>query len=437
MSQSRREFLKQTGVLSAGLLAAPSLAIGQNEFSTLASTAKFGTFAVHQGLTLEDLTYLTIVRKLNAEISYEVVDSQNRILNFIVISATKMSGSDWQLDKIKVPDLKLSESYKLRILDSKKLILDERIFKALDTNKKMPKVAIVSCASDFFKSASKIMWNCLKAQNPDMIFFIGDTCYADQSSDGTPLGFWQRYVESRNRLGVYRHQYLAPILASWDDHDFGKNNSDSSFKHKKFMLELFSTFWLFPAEKNYRREMGIYQDFTAWGQKFYLLDCRYFRTPETHYGAEQEEMLFEQLNTFDQPSWLMNGSQYFGGYLKKESYECMQPESFKKFCQQLSRVKAPVCFVSGDIHYSELMAIEAEVLGYKTYEITSSSIHSFTFLQQHNFKKNPRRIKKCATSKHNFKIVVIDNSSDKFKFTVTCQGDEKEIYYKQACEIVR
>ena len=83
------------------------------------------------------------------------------------------------------------------------------------------------------------------------------------------------------------------------------------------------------------------------------------------------------------------------------------------------------------------MAIEAEVLGYKTYEITSSSIHSFTFLQQHNFKKNPRRIKKCATSKHNFKIVVIDNSSDKFKFTVTCQGDEKEIYYKQACEIVR
>lgn len=40
MSQSRRDFLKQTGVLSAGLLAAPSLAIGQNEFSTLASPVK-------------------------------------------------------------------------------------------------------------------------------------------------------------------------------------------------------------------------------------------------------------------------------------------------------------------------------------------------------------------------------------------------------------
>lgn len=281
------------------------------------------------------------------------------------------------------------------------------------------------------------MWNCLKVQNPDLIFFIGDTCYADQSSDGSPLGFWTRYVEARNRLGVYRHQVLTPILASWDDHDFGKNNSDGSFIHKKFMSELFSTFWLFPTEKNYRRDMGIYQDFTAFGQKFYLMDCRYFRSPDTHYGSEQEEMLYDSLNTFDQPSWLMNGSQFFGGYLKKESYEHMQNESFKKFCQQLSTVKAPVCFVSGDIHFSELMAIEPEVLGYKTFEITSSSIHSFTFLQQHNFKKNPRRLQKCGTSKHNFKIVTIDNSNDKFKFTVACQGDEKEIYYKKTCEIVR
>ncbi|AZZ35850.1 hypothetical protein CIK05_03225 [Bdellovibrio sp. qaytius] len=436
MSQSRRNFLKQTGVIGAGLLTIPSMAIGQSELAALVSN-KFGEFSIHQGLTLEDLTYLTVLRKVDAEISYEVVDSQNRRLSFLMISANKMTGSDWQLDKIKIPDLKLNENYRFRVLNSKKQIIDERFFKALDTNKKMPKLAIVSCASDFFRSASKTMWSSLKIQNPDLIFFIGDTCYADQASDGTPLGFWQRYVETRNRLGLYRHQVLTPILASWDDHDFGKNNSDGSFKHKKFMLELFKTFWLFPEEKNYRRDMGVYQDFTAWGQKFYLMDCRYFRSPTTHYGAEQEEMLYNSLNTYDQPSWLLNGSQFFGGYLKKDSYEHMQNESFKKFCQQLATVKAPVCFVSGDIHFSELMAIEPEILGYKTYEITSSSIHSFTFVQQQSFKKNPRRIAKCATSKHNFKIVVIDNSSDKFKFTVTCQGDEKDIYYKQACEIIR
>ena len=103
----------------------------------------------------------------------------------------------------------------------------------------------------------------------------------------------------------------------------------------------------------------------------------------------------------------------------------------------MSTVNAPFVLVSGDIHYSELMEIETEIFGYKTYEITSSSIHSFTFLQHHNFKKNPRRIKKCATSKHNFNIVTIDNSRDQFKFHLSCQGDEKEIYYQKTLEIVK
>lgn len=437
MSQSRRDFLKQTGVLSASLITIPSLGSAQHDLRILAAGNKFGAFPIHQGLTLEDLSYFTVLRKINAEISFEAVDSKNQIIPLLMISTHRMKDSEYQLDKIKVSGMKLGEQYRFRVLNSKKQVIDERFFKALDTNKKMPKIAIASCMSDFFKSASTIMWNKLHAQNPDLTFLIGDTCYADQGSGGNPLGFWTRYVETRNRIGMFRHQVLTPILASWDDHDFGKNNADGSFQHKKFMLELFTAFWLFPEEKNYRRDMGVYQDFTAFGQKFYLMDCRYFRSPDTHYGSEQEEMLYDSLNKFDQPSWLMNGSQFFGGYLKKESYEYTQNASFKKFCQQLSTVKAPVCFISGDIHYSELMQIEREILGYQTYEITSSSIHSFTFLQHHNFKKNPRRMKKCATSKHNFKIVTIDNTSDKFKFHVSCRGDEKEIYYQKSLEISR
>lgn len=437
MSQSRRDFLKQTGVLSASLITIPSLGSAQNDLEILVAGNKYGAFPIHQGLTLEDLSYFTVLRKINAEISFEVVDSKNQLIPLLMISTHRMTGSDDQLDKLKVSGLKLGEQYRFRVLDSKKQIIDERFFKALDTNKKMPKVAIISCMSDFFKSACKVMWNKVKAQDPDLLFLIGDTCYADQGSGGTPEGFWQRYVETRSRIGVFRHKVLTPILASWDDHDFGKNNADGSFSQKKFMLELFTAFWLFPEERNYRRDMGVYQDFTAFGQKFYLMDCRYFRSPDTHYGPDQEEMLYDSLNKNDQPSWLMNGSQFFGGYLKKESYEYTQNASFKKFCQKMSTVNAPFVLVSGDIHYSELMEIESEVFGYKTYEITSSSIHSFTFLQHHNFKKNPRRFKKCATSKHNFNIVTIDNSRDQFKFHLSCQGDEKEIYYEKTLEIVK
>lgn len=436
MSNSRRSFLKQSGVLSAGLLTLPSISKAQIGLDVLA-TNSFGEFAIHQGLTLENLTYITVLRKTSTEVSFEALDSKNKVMPIKMISTSRMDGSEYQLDKMKISSMKLGEQYRFRVVNSKKQIIDERSFRALDTNKKMPKIVIASCMHDFFKSASEIMWQKLHDQNPDLTFLIGDTCYADQKNDGTELGFWNRYVDTRNQIGIFRHQILTPILASWDDHDFGINNGDGSFPQKKFMLGLFSAFWLWPEEKSYRRDMGIFQEFTAFGQKFYLMDCRYFRSPETHYGDAQEEMLMDSLNEHNQPSWLMNGSQFFGGYLKKESYEYTQNASFKVFCQKLSRVKAPVVFVSGDVHFSELMQIEREVLGYETYELTSSSIHSFTFLQHHNRKKNPRRLKKCGTSKHNFHVVVIDNTAGKFKFDVACQGDEKEIYFQETLEIVR
>lgn len=436
MSQSRRDFLKQTGILSAGLITIPSLGSAQFDLNILAAN-KFGEFPIHQGLTLEDLTYLSVLRPVKAEVSFEVVDSKNQLLPVLILSANRMKGSELQLDKIKVTGLKLGEQYRFRVLNSKKQIVDERFFKALDTQKKNPKIAMASCMSDFFKKASTIMWAKLQSHKPDVVFLIGDTCYADQGSDGTQLGFWTRYAETRSRINMFRHQTLTPILAAWDDHDFGKNNGDSSFGQRTFMLELFSTWWLHPEEKNYRRGLGVSQVFSAFGQKFYFMDCRYYRTETVYHGSDQEEMLYSSLNEHDQPSWLMNGSQFFGGYLKKEGYEYTHNAQFKKFCEQLSRVKAPICFVSGDVHFSELMQIEREVLGYQTYEITSSSIHSFALLQQHNRKKNPRRIKKCATSKHNFNIVTIDNTSDKFKFHVSCQGDEKEIYFQKTLEVIR
>lgn len=434
MSQSRRDFLKQTGIISAGLLVLPIAGQAQAD---LFAAAESGAFAIHQGLTLEDLTYISVLRQITDEISFEVVDSNNRLQKFLLLSEHRMQGSDLQLDKLKVINLRLGESYRFRILDSKRRVIDERFFKTLDTNKKMPKIVVASCMNEFFKSACVKMWASLKETNPDVIFLIGDTCYADLKNDGSPLGYWKRYTTVRNSIGIFRHKNLTPILAAWDDHDYAQDGADGSFLQKQFTLELFSTFWLHPEERNYHRGLGVSQDITLFGQKFYLTDCRYYRSDESHFGDEQEEKLIADLQKDTMPVWLMNGSQFFGGYLKEDAFEYKQPKNFKEFCKKLKSVDAPLCFVSGDIHYSELMEIDPEVLGYKTFEITSSSIHSLTILQQHNFKKNPRRIKKCASSKHNFNVITIDNSSDQFKFSVSCQGDERKPYYQKSLEIIR
>lgn len=443
MSQSRRDFLKYSGIISAGVLTFKPFGGGSRVWaadsdvvSAMAKTPAYtGKYSIHQGLTFEDLAYFNVLRPKTGELTYEVVDGKNLKLALLAVSSVVMKGSDLQLDKLKVTGLQLGQTYKFRVLDAKGLIVDERNFKALDTNKKNPKVAVASCMNDFFKSACTQMWASLGNQTPDLVFLVGDTCYADNGSDGSQLGFWNRYTETRSKIGIFRHKNLVPIMAVWDDHDFGGNNFDGSYAGKQFTLELFSNFWLYPEHEKYQRGVGVSQVLNVFGYRFCLMDGRFFRNETTQWGTAQKEQLFETLSSDNTPAFLMNGSQYFGGYLKKDAYEYKQTKDLTSICQQLSRINAPVCFVSGDVHFSEIMQIESKFLGYKTFEITSSSMHSFTYFGNANRKKNPRRIE--ATSKHNFTVLQLDNTSTKFKFTSTSFDEDGDKHINKALEIIR
>ena len=81
------------------------------------------------------------------------------------------------------------------------------------------------------------------------------------------------------------------------------------------------------------------------------------------------------------------------------------------------------------------MQIEEKILGYKTFEVTSSAMHSFTFFANHLRKKNPRRID--AKSRHNFTILHLDNSSAKFKFNSTAYDKDGDKMISKGLEIVR
>ncbi|MFN3455171.1 MAG: hypothetical protein ACK41T_09455 [Pseudobdellovibrio sp.] len=441
MSHSRRSFLKFSGLVSASALTLDSLtakAFNQtftNEmhsntdvYTANAQSTYWGVYAIHQGLTFEDVTYFNILRGKTENLTYEVVDSQNRKLQYVVISEYSVSGASQRMDKIRVNSLKVGESYRLRIVNSANKVLDERIFKSLDTKKKNPKLGIASCMNDSFDNACVKMWKTFQGYKPDLIFLIGDTCYSDNRNDKTQLGYWGRYAETRSKIGIFRERELTPILAVWDDHDFGDNNADGSSKIKYFMKDLFTAFWLYPEHTYYRRGVGVAQVLKIFGHRFHLMDSRFHRNASEQWGKEQEDFLFQHLTQDKTPSWIMNGSQFFGGYLKKDAFEYAQPANFKQLCAKLAKVQAPVAFVSGDVHFSETMKIEPQVLGYQTFEITSSAMHSFTVMGNHNRKKNPRRLD--ATSKHNFNIITLDNTQGEFKFDLTCSADNKVIYQR-------
>src|SRR5690606_1447406 len=126
-----------------------------------------------------------------------------------------------------------------------------------------------------------------------------------------------------------------------------------------------------------------------------------FRTSTEMFSDEQVSWM-KGLRLAKQ-SFLMTGSQFFGAYLKKDSFEGTYPQAFKNFLVQLGQMPSRFVLASGDIHFSEVMKIESEALGYETYEITSSSIHSLTMPGSHVIRpRNPRRIPGLVTSTHNF-----------------------------------
>ena len=125
--------------------------------------------------------------------------------------------------------LPTAEDLKLVIKDDKGRILDQRIFRTMDPRQDYLKFAICSCMDDEHHEPE--IWNDLLAQSPDVIFFIGDSTYTDQEAAtldaSSPARLWRRFCEARETLEIYHQPRLTPILAVWDDHDFGDNDTNA------------------------------------------------------------------------------------------------------------------------------------------------------------------------------------------------------------------
>ncbi len=81
------------------------------------------------------------------------------------------------------------------------------------------------------------------------------------------------YVEFKKKV---------PVVGVWDDHDYGINNGDKTFKRKDELREIYLDFIGEPKDSGRRleRDRGIYQDYiikTPDGIKvhFIMLDIRF------------------------------------------------------------------------------------------------------------------------------------------------------------------
>jgi len=285
----------------------------------------------------------------------------------------------------------------------------------------------------------------INAQKPDLMIWLGDNTYYREVDWNTRTGMAHRYTHDRAL------PELQPLLATthhfavWDDHDFGPNDSDGNWPHKETAWEIFRAFWGNPT-------FGLNgnKGCTSWFQyadiDFFLLDGRYFRTPNyckscperTMLGKEQRDWLLSSLSASRAPFKIIAiGTQVLTSEQNDETFSRFFSAERDSILAHIERENIKnVIFLTGDRHFTELSALQ-NAAGNWVYDLTTSPFtagvntrakaenNSFqvegTMVQEHNFSmlrfSGPRTQRQLRITVYNA------NGEEKWTRTILTNGE--------------
>lgn len=417
---------------------------------------KPGWLAIIQGATSSNETLINVMAPRLKTFEYAVIDSSGQQMKIEKYDSVHYAPMFYKVDKLHVTGLVPGVNYTLQVIDvfrTSRTVVDQREFSTLDLKSTKTTFATMSCMADDWRFEEVInpIWERLRKARPDFLIMSGDVVYVDsfafvERKKATEQDLWQRYIDSLNRLPVYHFTRLIPILASWDDHDFGTNDGDREFAAKDPALRVFKAFFggrdLPGTFEN--GPGGVATRFTGFGQNFVLMDNRYFRQAnkeqkkqETfgHWGEKQHQWMIKGVQNSTNPTWIVNGNQIFNGKQLdfKEAMEANHPANYARLIEDLKKTTPAVAFISGDIHFSEVMRIPAERLGFETYELTSSAMHSYSG----DGWENPLRLPGASTIEFNYLLVTSEVQNGALKIDVRSQGVSEQDLFKTSFEVKR
>lgn len=259
-------------------------------------------------------------------------------------------------------------------------------------------------------------------KSPDIMLWLGDNTYLREADWYSWTGIGKRYTHTRSLKN------LQPLLASthhyaiWDDHDFGSNDSDRNFRNKKESLKAFKLFWSNPSY-GHDKNKGVFTKFEWSDVEFFLLDNRYYKSPNNRLTGERSLLGKEQIN------WLIDSlvnskatfkiiamgvqvlnpvvNDYIENYSKFEEEKKYLLETIKN-----EKIKG-IIFLSGDRHQSELSKLEREN-NYPLYDFTVSPITAGAYdsSKENNF----LRVENTIYTKNNFGLIQFSGKKGNRKF---------------------
>jgi alkaline phosphatase D len=266
------------------------------------------------------------------------------------------------------------------------------------------RIAFGSCAKQW---QHQPIWDAVIAAQPDLILFLGDAIYADTDgksswdvTEGQLRGEWNRLADKPE---FQRVRSQIPMLATWDNHDYGTHDGGVEFVLKEKSQTIFLDFFGEPADSKRRNTPGIYDAkiFGAQGRRvqIILLDTRFFKdrykkdpTPKaerlkagkvggylpdgnpkkTLLGDIQWRWLEQQLKIPAEVRLIASSIQIIPDKKGMDEWGNFPLERKKLFDLIAGSGANGIILLSGNVHFAELSKSYAE--DYALFELTSSGM---------------------------------------------------------------
>lgn len=278
----------------------------------------------------------------------------------------------------------------------------------------------------------------INAKNPDIMLWGGDNIYLREADWDSKTGILHRYTHSRSIKEMQPLLAKTQNFAIWDDHDFGSNDSDRSFYNKNLTLKSFKDFW---ANKSYgmtaEQNEGNYSTFNWGDAQFFLLDNRFFKSPNnrktgtrTILGEKQLEWLIDALSSSEASFKIICiGGQVITTAVRFENYGTYPQEKERLLKEILDNNIKGVLFLTGDRHFAELS--KQERIG--TYPIYDWTVSALTSGVSNSYKEdnNTNTVAGSVFAVNNFGMLSFSGNKENRQLKLTLfDKDGKELWNK-------
>ncbi|MBL7997251.1 MAG: alkaline phosphatase family protein [Candidatus Kapabacteria bacterium] len=259
---------------------------------------------------------------------------------------------------------------------------------------------------------------------PDLMLWLGDNTYLRPADEDTRTGIFHRYTHTRSLPEMQPLLAACSNIAIWDDHDYGPNDSDRGFAGKDETRRAFTRFWANPSYGIGERG-GITSMFSTGDMDIFLLDNRWYRSPDgrkggerTILGKEQFDWLIDNLVSSNATFKLVCiGGQVLNSAALYENYATYPAERSALIDAIHKENIRGVIFLTGDRHHTELSLLK-QAGEFPIYDFTVSPLTSGPN-EKAATEANSLRVDGTFVGKRNFATIDVAGEQGKRMLTLT------------------